>query len=262
MVPPGAPALRARPVVTVDVGGAVVAGLLAGWAIAVPVGAVAVLLVMLGAHHGRRVGCAGGLGAAVVDGVYASVAVLLGSAFAPLLLRAAGPVRWVSAAALVVVALVLLRPALTRSPGRADRGGAGAGDHAGTATGEQVGAGDGVVTADRLASDDAAARAAGPGMTPRRAFVLVLAATALNPATVVYFVALTSGASATTLTDGPARVAFVLAAFGASASWQVLLGSAGAWAGSRLTGPRGRRWTAVVGAVVVLLLAARTALAG
>lgn len=251
MVPPDGPALRAQPVVTGDVGGAVVAGLLAGWAIAVPVGAVAVLLVMLGAHHGRRVGVAGGLGAAVVDGVYASAAVLLGSAFAPLLVRAAGPVRWVSAAALVVVALVLLRPALGR-PQEATAADDTAPD--GTAPDETA--------PDDTAPDDTAARAAGPGMTPRRAFVLVLAATALNPATVVYFVALTSGASATTLTDGPTRVAFVLAAFAASASWQVLLGSAGAWAGSRLTGPRGRRWTAVLGAVVVLLLAARTALAG
>lgn len=217
-----------------DVGAAVVAGLLAGWGIALPVGAVGVLLVLLGARHGRRVGCAGGLGAAVVDGVYATVAVVLGSALAPVLVRAAGPVRWVSAAVLVVVAVVLLLPALR-----------------------------GDVRGEAVAGPDVAGGAGpadGATMTPARAFVLVLAATAVNPATVVYFVALTSGASATTLTAPGLRAAFVVAAFVASASWQLLLGSAGAWAGARLTGPRGRRWTAAVGALVVLALAARTAL--
>ena len=220
---------------TDGLGPATLSGLLAGWGIAVPVGAVGVLLVLLGARHGRRVGWAGGLGAAVVDGVYATVAVVLGAALAPLLVRAADPVRWASAGVLVVVALLLLRPV-----GRA--GGAGGTD------------GD---------PEDAGVADAGvvPGaMTPARAFLLVLAATAVNPATIVYFVALTSGSAATTLTNPAQRVTFVVAAFAASASWQLLLGSAGAWAGTRLTGPRGRRWTAVVGAVVVLALAARTAL--
>ncbi|ADG76342.1 Lysine exporter protein (LYSE/YGGA) [Cellulomonas flavigena DSM 20109] len=210
-----------------DLGPALLGGLLAGWGIAVPVGAVGVLLVLLGAHHGRRVGCAGAMGAAVVDGVYATLAVVLGSALAPVLVRAAAPVRWTAAVVLVVVAVLLLRPALRPS----DAG-------------------------PSPAAPDA------PGMTPSRAFTLVVAATALNPATVVYFVALTSGAATTTLTTPAHRVAFVLAAFAASASWQLLLGSAGAWAGARLTGPRGRRWTAVVGALVVLALALRTALAG
>lgn len=208
-----------------DLGPALLAGLLAGWGIAVPVGAVAVLLVLLGAHHGRRVGVAGGMGAAVVDLVYATLAVMLGSALAPVLVRAAVPVRWTAAVVLVVVAALLLRPALRPSG-----------------------------TAPSPAAPDA------PTMTPARAFTLVLTATALNPATVVYFVALTSGAATTTLTTPTHRAVFVLAAFAASASWQVLLGSAGAWAGSRLTGRRGRRWTAVVGAVVVLALAVRTAL--
>lgn len=207
-----------------DLGPALLAGLLAGWGIAVPVGAVAVLLVLLGAHHGRRVGMAGGMGAAVVDLVYAGLAVVLGSALAPVLVRVAGPVRWTAAAVLVAVAVLLLRPALRRSD----------------------------ATPSPAAPD-------APTMTPTRAFTLVLTATALNPATVVYFVALTSGATTTTLTTPVHRAAFVLAAFAASASWQLLLGSGGAWAGARLTGPRGRRWTAVVGAAVVLTLALRTA---
>jgi arginine exporter protein ArgO len=235
-------------------GSAVVAGLLAGWGIALPVGAVGVLLVLLGARHGRRVGCAGGLGAAVVDGAYATLAVVVGSALAPVLTRAAGPVRWTSAAVLVVVALLLLRPVARRAPVTSSTP---------TRTDGTDTTGDGTLEAPADGSPGAAARAAlddGRGMTPRRAFLLVLAATAVNPATVVYFVALTSGSAATTLTGPGPRLAFVVAAFAASASWQLLLGSAGAWAGTRLTGPRGRRWTAVVGSVVVLALAVRTAL--
>jgi arginine exporter protein ArgO len=54
-------------------------------------------------------------------------------------------------------------------------------------------------------------------------------------------------------------VAFVLAAFTASASWQAMLASGGAFLGRVLTGPRGRLVTALVGNTVIILLAARLA---
>ena len=50
----------------------------------------------------------------------------------------------------------------------------------------------------------------------------------------------------------------MLAAGIASASWQLLLAGAGAGLGRVLTGPAARRWTAVVGAAVVLALAVWT----
>ena len=53
----------------------------------------------------------------------------------------------------------------------------------------------------------------------------------------------------------------MLAAGIASASWQLLLAGAGAGLGRMLTGPAARRWTAVVGAAVVLALAIWTLLA-
>ncbi|NED75087.1 lysine transporter LysE, partial [Streptomyces sp. SID9944] len=53
---------------------------------------------------------------------------------------------------------------------------------------------------------------------------------------------------------------FVLAAFGASASWQVLLAAGGALLGRALTGPRGRLATALVSSGVIMLLAVRMAL--
>ena len=55
--------------------GALVAGLLAGYGVAVPVGAVAVLVVGLTARTSLRVGAAAALGVATADGVYAPAAV-------------------------------------------------------------------------------------------------------------------------------------------------------------------------------------------
>ncbi len=50
---------------------------------------------------------------------------------------------------------------------------------------------------------------------------------------------------------------FVLAAFAASASWQVLLAGGGALLGRMLTGLRGRLVTALVSSAVMLALAVR-----
>jgi arginine exporter protein ArgO len=48
---------------------------------------------------------------------------------------------------------------------------------------------------------------------------------------------------------------FVLAAFAASASWQLLLAAGGSAIGRVLTGPRGRLVTALVSSVVIAVLA-------
>ena len=93
---------------------AVVAGLLAGWAIAVPVGAIGAYLVALSAAAPWRTGVAAALGVACADGVYAFVAVLGDAALAPLVSEVAAPLRWVSAGVLlglaVRTAVVALRP--------------------------------------------------------------------------------------------------------------------------------------------------------
>ena len=58
----------------------VVKGLVTGLAIAVPVGAIAAFLVTLTARTSWRVGAAGALGIATVDGLYATLAVVAGAA--------------------------------------------------------------------------------------------------------------------------------------------------------------------------------------
>lgn len=200
---------------------ALVAGLLAGLAIAVPVGAIGTYLVALSARTSLRVGAAAALGVATTDGLYALVAVVGGAALAPHLAPVAGPLRVVSVVVLVALALrtawSALRPAL------------------------------GGVAAD--------------APRPLRAYVGLLALTAVNPATVVYFTALVVGARDGLVETGAERAVFVAAAFTASAAWQLLLAGGGTLVGHVLTGPRGRQGTALVSSVVVLALAVRLALA-
>jgi arginine exporter protein ArgO len=88
---------------------------------------------------------------------------------------------------------------------------------------------------------------------------LFLGLTAVNPATVVYFAAIVLGNRE--LTAGPVEgTVFVLAAFAASASWQLLLAGGGAALGRVATGPRARRTTGLVSAAVVAGLAVHTML--
>ncbi len=201
---------------------ALLAGIVAGLGIAMPVGAIATLLALLSARHGFRVGAAAGLGAATVDAAYATVALAFGALVAPVLVAWDTALRWAAAGVLVVVAAMMLRPALR--PGRA-------GD-----------AGPPAVT------------------TPRRAYATFVGLTAVNPATVVYFAALTTGGAGGVATSWQRGAAFVVGACLASAAWQLVVAGAGHGAGRALTGPRGRRWTAIVGAAIVTGLALHTAL--
>lgn len=225
-------------------GEAALAGILAGYAIAIPVGAIAALLITLGAQHGARTAAGGALGAATVDGVYATVAVVAGAAVAPLIALVEEPLRWISVAVLVVLAIMIALPGLRRArtpatppPGDADA---------------------------RLA-----APAPAPGTTTRtrrttapRLFLTVGGLTLVNPVTVVYFAALVGSSTLAADASWGARAVFVLAAFTASLSWQLLLTTAGALVGRALTGPVGARVTALLGGALILVLAMRAAFGG
>ena len=84
---------------------AVLAGLLAGYGIAVPVGAVAAYLVTLSARTSLRAGIGAALGVAAVDGGYALLAVLGGDAAARQVQPVADPLRLLSVAVLLVLAI-------------------------------------------------------------------------------------------------------------------------------------------------------------
>jgi arginine exporter protein ArgO len=190
---------------------AFLAGVVAGYGVAVPVGAIGVLIAGLSARTSLRVGAAAGLGAATADGVYALIAVLGGAAIAGLIAPIAEPLRWVAAGVLLLLAVSTAWGAF-RTP--AERR-----EHPVTAT---------------------------------RAYAGILGLTLLNPATVVYFAALVLGRGG----EG-GGVWFVVGAFLASASWQLLLAGGGSVVGRLLTGERGRLVTALVSSAVIMVLAIR-----
>lgn len=198
---------------------AVLAGLLAGYSLAVPVGPMTTYLIALSARTSLRVGAAAALGIAGVDGGYALAATLGGAAVGDAVRPVLGVLRWGS---VVVLAAVAVR-ALWSGCRPIDAGGSGA----------------------------------WPDLSPLRAFVLLAGLTAVNPSTLIYFVALVIELRPTT---GAVGAAFVAAAFVASASWQLAVACGGALLGRLLTGPRGRRWTAFGSGTLIGLLALRLAI--
>ncbi|MGX4653231.1 LysE family transporter [Micromonospora sp. SCSIO 07396] len=214
---------------------ALLAGLVAGYGVAVPVGAIAVLILGLSARTSLRVGAGAAFGVATADGLYAAVAVLGGAAVAGVVAPVAGPLR--VAAAVVLLALAVhggwrswrsRPPSSGPRPGRVESG-----------------------------QPDLAVRGrAGRGMdTPGRAFAGVLALTLLNPATVVYFAALVLGRADAARAAPAAAALFVLGVFVASVSWQLLIAGSGTLVGRMLVGPRGRLVTGLLSSLIIAALA-------
>ncbi|HYF74759.1 MAG TPA: hypothetical protein VD864_18170, partial [Nocardioides sp.] len=82
----------------------VLSGLVTGWAIAIPIGAVGAFLVTLAARTSFGVGAAGALGVATVDGGYALLAVVAGAAVADALEPVAGGLQVASGVVLLAIA--------------------------------------------------------------------------------------------------------------------------------------------------------------
>ncbi|GAA2092850.1 LysE family transporter [Streptomyces albiaxialis] len=214
---------------------AVLTGLVAGYAVSIPVGALAVLLVSVAARTSFRVGAAGALGTATADGGYAAAAVLGGAAVAGAVEPVAVPLRWAAGAVLMVMAARSGRTALAALRRRRGGGGRSTGKYEGEGEGE---GGRGVAL-----------------RTPARAYLGFLGLTLLNPWAVIYFSALTLGRQDLGGTGTASRLAFVAAIALASLSWQLLLAVGGVAVGRALTGVRGRAVTSLVSSVVIAGLA-------
>jgi len=91
-----------------------VAGLLAGWGVAIPLGAIGVMIVDLGMRAGFRPAAAAAAGVATADLLYAAIAAAAGATAAAALAPHEHPVRLVSAAVLAALAAFGLRA--TRRP--------------------------------------------------------------------------------------------------------------------------------------------------
>ncbi|WBB54051.1 LysE family transporter [Verrucosispora sp. WMMD573] len=237
--------------------GAFLAGLVAGYGVAVPVGAIAVLILGLTARTSFRVGAGAALGVATADGLYAGVAALGGAVVAGWLAPLAGPLRLVGAAVLLILAAHGAWRALRiRGPRRCP-----------SRPPTPAPAVSAVGSPDRSAVVEAAP-GSGPSAvrrgldTPSRAFVGILALTLLNPATIVYFTALVLGRADLGSSGTDVAVVFTLGVFLASASWQLLVAGGGSMIGQVLANDRGRLVTALLSSAIITVLAVGMLLGG
>jgi threonine/homoserine/homoserine lactone efflux protein len=218
---------------------ALLAGLAAGLAIAMQVGAVSLLLVEAAVTGGPRVGVAAGMGVATADLAFASIAAAAGGAAGAALSSHEEEIRVVAALVIAAIALhglIALAREQRGTPRDAD-------PHR--------------VPGEADAATAEADRFAAPASPPPRAhFARFLAITAANPLTIASFAAVAAALSL----DGPAAAAAFAAGVGvASAAWHLVLtlaaGHAGRWVTARV-----RRGFAVAGRLAVLAIAAHLAL--
>jgi threonine/homoserine/homoserine lactone efflux protein len=203
-----------------DPSAALIAGLAAGLAIAMQVGAISLLLVETAVAGGVRIGLAAGLGVATVDLLFAAVAAVAGGTAGAVLSEHETEIRLVAATTLAAIAVHGLATLRRRRAERAE-----------TAPG--------------------AARA-GAGAHYVRFFAL----TSVNPLTIASFAAV---ATSLPLGNPGAATAFAAGVGGASAGWHVALTAAAGRAGRWIT-PRIERALAVGGRLAVLAIAAHLAL--
>lgn len=228
-------------------------GLAVGLGIAIPLGAIGVLLLQTGMTSGWRTAAAGGLGAAAVDLAYAAAAVAAGTAVAGALAAHTRSVQLLGAAVLALVAargvVGLVRTGRAPAPAADDGATASVGTTTPSRATTPAGAGAGALTVldERRPRGPLAVVPARPA--PGRTFARFVALTAVNPLTVVYFVAVAAGLGERLATP-PAAVAFVVGIGLASAAWQLALAATGAVLGARVS-PAVRTGLSVLGYAVV-----------
>ena len=167
-----------------------------------------------------RIGAFAALGVATADGVYALIATLGGSALAPLIEPITAPLKWISVLVLLTLAIRGATSAITQHR--------------------------------RLQSTEGSTKTQ---LTQAGAYLGLLAMTMLNPTTIIYFTALVLGSQDATTPTYLEQAVFILAAFLASASWQLALATSGALLGRTLTTPRARLATALSSSALITALA-------
>jgi threonine/homoserine/homoserine lactone efflux protein len=217
---------------------ALLAGLAAGLAIAMQVGAVSLLLVDAAVAAGPRAGVAAGMGVAAADLGFAAIAAAAGGAAGAALASHETEIRLIAAVAVAAIAIHGLI-ALARERRRTAEG-----DPRPAARGE------------RGEPASAGPAAALRGGAPRAHCGRFLAITAANPLTIASFAAVAAALSL----DGPLAAAAFAGGVGiASAGWHLALSLAAGHAGRWMTPPL-RLWFGVVGRVAVLGIAVHLAL--
>ena len=199
--------------VTHDLLALALAGFAAGFAIAMPVGAIAVLILREGMVRGVRTGLAAGAGCATVDFVYCALAVVLGATVADAVESLLPTLALVSGLVIIGIGVYQLAAVHRKRAAEATE----------------------VVAGSRLA-----------------VYGRFVALTALNPATIVYFLALSAVITAVT-TSAAGPVVFVLCTGLASLTWQSGLAIVGGLVGARVT-ERTVRTLGLVAACAIIAL--------
>jgi arginine exporter protein ArgO len=189
-------------------------GVAAGYGIAIPVGAIAILIMDVGIRRGFAPAFSAGAGAATADLFYAALAVIGGATLAATVESIGDPLRIASGTVLLVIAVLgLLRSRQPAEPNMTEPRG-----------GDLV-----------------------------RTYARFVGLTIINPTTVVYFAAIVIGLGVAREMSAGDGALFVTGAFLASLSWQTLIAAVGAFAGHRLSS-RSRRVVSILGNLVILAL--------
>ena len=189
------------------------AGIAAGLGVAMPLGAIGALLLREGLVNGFRVAAAGAAGVATMDSVYCAVATLAGGLLAGFVQAYEG-VFLIASGALIV--------------------GIGIWQFARTRRGHEATVGD-AAPASAIAT-----------------YARFVGLTAINPLTLVSFIALGAAVSAVT-SSWAAPIVFVVAVGVSSFAWQLLLAGIGACSG-HLLGPAATRVISVVASLLITAL--------
>jgi threonine/homoserine/homoserine lactone efflux protein len=192
-------------------------GMAAGYGIAIPVGAVAILIVNTALARGFAAGLMAGAGAATADLLYAALAAFAGVALSTALAPLSTATRLIGGAALVALGMWGMGRSLHPPPVQG-------------------------------ALLDAA-----PLL---RTYLNFVGITLINPMTIVYFTAFILGRGTATSSTPAASAAFVFGAGLASVSWQTLLAGLGGLARRRVT-PRFRALAVLAGNMLVCALGLR-----
>lgn len=205
-----------------DITYAFVVGLLAGFGLAAPLGAIGVLLIREGVSNGFRDAAPAAAAVGLVDAVYCALAVAVGQSAEPVVASWGSLPRLLGGLAL----LALAGRGLLKT-----------------------------FTAGSMPPNHVRTRRTATGGR----FLVFAGLTAVNPATLVYFAALTAGLG-TALGPPVTALAFVLGVAAASLGWQLGLVLAGHALRGRVTA-RGQYLLNVAGQSLVMLLGAAAVVA-
>lgn len=195
-----------------------VEGLVAGYGIAIPVGAIAVLIINTSIICGLRTGFMAGAGAATADLLYAALAGIAGVALSELVSPLSRPLGIAGGLVLIALSVNGFRQGLR-----------------------------GFDEPSNVSVDCNAGRT----------YLKFVGLTLINPLTIVYFTALILGGDASQNFGSPTAVVFFVAGAAiASLSWQSLLAGLGGLARTRLS-DRARIYAAFAGSLIVFVLGVR-----